>query len=175
MLRFHSEVNKEEGQPAPMQCWPPTARPRPRPHARGWPATQGQPVREASVARKGSNPQGRPAPLAGAVARRGGTCGHGRLRPACKGGSRPQAHPLVARRPQGAVAPAIGVAAPWQGGCRCARAAAVCVRVVVATTTAKMGQEGFSHYLLFSSLPLRKSYEIILEEFRYRDPSYGYQ
>ncbi|RZR73427.1 hypothetical protein BHM03_00023963 [Ensete ventricosum] len=31
----------------------------------------------------------------------------------------------------------------------------------------------FSHHLLFSALPLRKSCEIRLEEFRYRDPSSG--
>ncbi|RRT38618.1 hypothetical protein B296_00017967 [Ensete ventricosum] len=33
----------------------------------------------------------------------------------------------------------------------------------------------FGHPLLFSSLPLRKSYEIILEEFRCRDPLCGYR
>ncbi|RWW67955.1 hypothetical protein BHE74_00024557 [Ensete ventricosum] len=33
----------------------------------------------------------------------------------------------------------------------------------------------FSHHFLFSSLPLRKSYEIRLEEFRRRDPSCGYR
>ncbi|RWW81042.1 hypothetical protein BHE74_00010592 [Ensete ventricosum] len=32
----------------------------------------------------------------------------------------------------------------------------------------------FNHHLLFSSLPLRKSYEIKLEEFHYRDPLAGH-
>ncbi|RZS10162.1 hypothetical protein BHM03_00041331 [Ensete ventricosum] len=32
---------------------------------------------------------------------------------------------------------------------------------------------GFSHHLLFSSLPFYKSCEIRLEEFRYRDPSWA--
>ncbi|RWW41354.1 hypothetical protein BHE74_00053160 [Ensete ventricosum] len=63
LLRFRSEGNEEEGRPATT-----------RPHAR--PATDGQAAAKAS-------PQG-------AVARRGGACGHGMLRPARKGSSRPQ-------------------------------------------------------------------------------------
>ncbi|RWW55742.1 hypothetical protein BHE74_00037590 [Ensete ventricosum] len=64
---------------------------------------QSQPAREADDARRGSSPQGRPAPLAGVVARRGGAYGHGWLWPARRGGSRPRAHPLAARCPQGDV------------------------------------------------------------------------
>ncbi|RWV81161.1 hypothetical protein GW17_00057446, partial [Ensete ventricosum] len=47
------------------------------------PAThgQGQPAREAGVAHRGNSPQGRPAPLAGAAARRGSTCKHGSDQP----------------------------------------------------------------------------------------------
>ncbi|RZS15619.1 hypothetical protein BHM03_00047471 [Ensete ventricosum] len=65
LLHFLSKVSEEEGRPAPMQGRPPTARPRPRP------------------ARKRRSP-------AGAVARRGGACGHSELQPARKGGNRPQ-------------------------------------------------------------------------------------
>ncbi|RZS18712.1 hypothetical protein BHM03_00051021 [Ensete ventricosum] len=69
-------VRRRVNQPrlAPMQGRPPTAKPRPRPPVRGRPA----------AAR--ASPQGRPAPLTGATARRGG--------------SRPRAHLLATRRPQ---------------------------------------------------------------------------
>ncbi|RRT55969.1 hypothetical protein B296_00008877 [Ensete ventricosum] len=53
-----------------------------------------------SVLIAGYRSQGKQAPLVGATARRGSACGHGRLRPARRGGSRPRAHPLIARRPQ---------------------------------------------------------------------------
>ncbi|RZS08318.1 hypothetical protein BHM03_00039272 [Ensete ventricosum] len=66
---YQSQGSKEEGRPAPMQGRPPTARPRPRPPARGW----------LAVAR--ANPQGRPTLLVGVTARRGD--------------SHPRAHPLA--------------------------------------------------------------------------------
>ncbi|RWW44574.1 hypothetical protein BHE74_00049652 [Ensete ventricosum] len=97
---------------------PPTARPRLRPLARGLPAA----VR-ASL-------QGRPAPLAGAAAR--------------KGNSRLWAHLLAARRPQGAAANR-GGGVGRRGGCRWARTAAACVGVVAAVATTQMGQEGLGH------------------------------
>ncbi|RRT50194.1 hypothetical protein B296_00002494, partial [Ensete ventricosum] len=56
---------------------------------------QGQPAREANTTRRGRNPQGRPAPLMGVAARKGGACKHGRLRPARRSGCRPRAHPLA--------------------------------------------------------------------------------
>ncbi|RZS29018.1 hypothetical protein BHM03_00062686 [Ensete ventricosum] len=64
------------------------ARPRPRPPARGRPVAA-----RASL-------QGRLVPLPGLAAHRGGACGHGRLRPASRGGSRPGAHPFTALRSQ---------------------------------------------------------------------------
>ncbi|RZS17882.1 hypothetical protein BHM03_00050086 [Ensete ventricosum] len=85
LFHFHSEGSEEEGRPAtasPIQGRPPT------------------PAREASAAHSGSSPQGRPAPLTGAAARRGGACGHGRLWPAHRGDSRSWAHPLAVRRRQ---------------------------------------------------------------------------
>ncbi|RZS14449.1 hypothetical protein BHM03_00046158 [Ensete ventricosum] len=83
-------VRRRGGQPrlAPMQDRPPTARPQPRPPTRGQPA----------AAR--ASPQGRPTLLVGAAARMGNSYGHSQLRPARRGGSRPRAHPLAARRPQ---------------------------------------------------------------------------
>ncbi|RWW15012.1 hypothetical protein BHE74_00018367 [Ensete ventricosum] len=83
--------------PAPMQGRPPTAT-APCKGAAGF--GQGQPAREASTARRGSSPQGRPAPLVGVAARKGGACRHDRLRPARRGGYRLRAHPLVSRLPQ---------------------------------------------------------------------------
>ncbi|RWW09189.1 hypothetical protein GW17_00027335 [Ensete ventricosum] len=47
-----------------------------------------------------ASPQGRSAPLAGAVARRGSACRHDLLRPARRGDSRPRTHLLAARCPQ---------------------------------------------------------------------------
>ncbi|RWV87115.1 hypothetical protein GW17_00050928 [Ensete ventricosum] len=70
--------------PAPMQCRPATA----KALARG------------RLATARAIPQGRLTPLAGAAARRGGACGHGRLRPTRKGDSRPRAQSLTVRRPQ---------------------------------------------------------------------------
>ncbi|RRT49916.1 hypothetical protein B296_00021760 [Ensete ventricosum] len=61
------------------------------PHAGS--ATHGQAVASAS-------PQGRLVPLPGLAAHRGGACGHGRLRPTSRGGSRPRAHPFAALHPQ---------------------------------------------------------------------------
>ncbi|RWV99329.1 hypothetical protein GW17_00037768 [Ensete ventricosum] len=61
---------------------------------------QGQPAREAGVAHRRSNPQGRSVPFARAAAHWGDVCGNGRLRPARKGGSCPRGHLLVERRPQ---------------------------------------------------------------------------
>ncbi|RZS27663.1 hypothetical protein BHM03_00061179, partial [Ensete ventricosum] len=109
--------------------------------------SEGQPTRDVGAARRGSNQQGRPTLLAGAVAHRGGTCRHNRLQPDRRGGSRPQAHPLAARClqkgvgfrapvrgycPQPALPPvgAATPAAPWQGGCR-ARVATACAGVAV--------------------------------------------
>ncbi|RWV89470.1 hypothetical protein GW17_00048372 [Ensete ventricosum] len=65
------------------------------PCKRGAGCGEGQPAREVGVARRGSNPQGRPTPLAATTARRGGAYGHGRLQQARKGRSRPRAHPLA--------------------------------------------------------------------------------
>ncbi|RZS19767.1 hypothetical protein BHM03_00052207 [Ensete ventricosum] len=50
--------------------------------ARATACDQGQPVREADIARRDSSPQGRPTPLTGEAARRGGAYGHDRLQPA---------------------------------------------------------------------------------------------
>ncbi|RRT32923.1 hypothetical protein B296_00030885 [Ensete ventricosum] len=78
---------------------------------------KGQPAREADVAPKCSSSQGRPAPLAGATTRRGGACGHDRLRPANKGNTRKRGR--AAGRPQGAAAHGqpclVGVAASAAG------------------------------------------------------------
>ncbi|RRT33692.1 hypothetical protein B296_00048573, partial [Ensete ventricosum] len=76
------KVERRGRQPrlAPMQGWPPTARPRARPLARG------------RLAAAKASLQGRPAPLVGAAARRGD--------------SRPRAHPLAVRHPQRG--PAVG-------------------------------------------------------------------
>ncbi|RWW67213.1 hypothetical protein BHE74_00025360 [Ensete ventricosum] len=52
--------------------------------------------------------------------------------------------PRPALSPAGATAPIVGVAAPWQSGCRWARAVAASVGAVV-TATAKRGQEGLGH------------------------------
>ncbi|RWV85268.1 hypothetical protein GW17_00052952 [Ensete ventricosum] len=69
------EDSEEEGQPAtasPMQGWPPTAWPRPRPPARGGRRWLGQqPAREAGVARGGSSTQGRRLRAKPAGARKG--------------------------------------------------------------------------------------------------------
>ncbi|RWV85661.1 hypothetical protein GW17_00052531 [Ensete ventricosum] len=78
LLRFRSE-GSEEGRPALMQGWLATARPRPRPPARGRP-----PV--------------------GVAARRGGACKHDRLWPAHKGGSRWQCDARKGLSPLGRVA-----------------------------------------------------------------------
>ncbi|RRT41285.1 hypothetical protein B296_00043825 [Ensete ventricosum] len=92
-------ARRRGGQPrlAPMQGRPPTARPRLSPFARGLPAAA-----RASL-------QGRSALLAGAAARRGN--------------SGLRAHPLAARRPQGAVA-SRGGGVGRRGGCRRARTVA---------------------------------------------------
>ncbi|RRT79515.1 hypothetical protein B296_00010644 [Ensete ventricosum] len=66
-----------------MHDWPPTARSQSRPTARGWLAT----ARASPQWTSGASPQGRPAPLAEVVARRGDAYGHDRLRPARKGNS----------------------------------------------------------------------------------------
>ncbi|RRT39094.1 hypothetical protein B296_00009050 [Ensete ventricosum] len=73
------------------------------PHAgsttHGQAVARASPSREASTARRGSSPQGRSAPLTGVTARWGGACGHGRMRPTCRGGNRSRAHPLAAWHP----------------------------------------------------------------------------
>ncbi|RWV85350.1 hypothetical protein BHE74_00026100 [Ensete ventricosum] len=117
--------------------------------------SQGQPAREVGAAHRGSSPQGRPVTLAGVVALRSDAYGHNWLRPAHKGGSRSRAHPLTAqrlqrgpaeRRPQGAAAPTVGVATPWQGGCRLARAVVACAgAAATVAAAAQMGQEGLGH------------------------------
>ncbi|RRT66041.1 hypothetical protein B296_00005844 [Ensete ventricosum] len=90
LLYFSSEGSEEERRPTtatPMQGRPPTARPRPRPPCKGAVGCgQGLPIRDVDAARRGRSPQGRPMPLIRAETRRGG--------------SRPRAHPLTARRPQ---------------------------------------------------------------------------
>ncbi|RWW58400.1 hypothetical protein BHE74_00034736, partial [Ensete ventricosum] len=53
--------------------------------------------------------------------------------------------PRLALPPVGAATSTTGVAAPWQGGCRWARAVAACVGAATATTTAQMGQEWLGH------------------------------
>ncbi|RRT33506.1 hypothetical protein B296_00028072 [Ensete ventricosum] len=87
-LRFRSEGSEEEGQPATTN-----------PHARSATHGQGQPVREADTTRRDNSPQGRPAPLTGEAARRGGAYRHDRLRLAYRGGIRQRAHPLAAWHP----------------------------------------------------------------------------
>ncbi|RWW02922.1 hypothetical protein BHE74_00029200 [Ensete ventricosum] len=111
LLCFRNEVSEEEGQPA-------TASPHAGPVAHGKATakapckgatgcSQGQPIREASGARKG-----RQLPIGVALAGKSATCGHSRLqRSACKGGRLQDARkglPLA-----GVAASAVGVAAPW--------------------------------------------------------------
>ncbi|RWV86013.1 hypothetical protein GW17_00052138 [Ensete ventricosum] len=140
-----------------MQGWPPTTKPRPKPPARGrLPAARANPQgRPTTRTRGGGHSQGHQP--TGAAASRGDACKHK---------SHPRAQPLAAQRPQGAVlagrsvarghsylqqgthkglpparatAPAIRVAAPWQGGYRWAKAVVACVGAAAIT---HRGQEG---------------------------------
>ncbi|RZS15580.1 hypothetical protein BHM03_00047441 [Ensete ventricosum] len=123
LLRFRNEGSEEQGRPATAS-----------PHA-GL-ATHGQPPCRAGHPRPGrvqdlpaaarASPQGGPAAPAGAVARRGDA---GKHECSARKGLPPAASPISNR---GAM-PATEVAAPWQGGYRCAKAVAACAE---ATTTA---------------------------------------
>ncbi|RWW06324.1 hypothetical protein GW17_00030355 [Ensete ventricosum] len=103
-----SEPSKdsEKGRPAPMQGWPPTTRPRPRPPVRGW-----LPMARAS-------PKGRLAALT-----RGSTGGQKRRPQAQPAAGRPCRQQGRRRQPQGwppfgrATASGQGQPPPTQGDC----------------------------------------------------------
>ncbi|RWW28612.1 hypothetical protein GW17_00006899 [Ensete ventricosum] len=107
---------------------------------------QGQPKWETSGTRKGRRLQAEESPTGTTDCGQpvGATTAHGydRLRPARRGDNRPREQPLAARRPPlgwpalspaGAMTPAVGVAAPWQGGCQRARVAVACAGPAVVT------------------------------------------
>ncbi|RWW01782.1 hypothetical protein GW17_00035161 [Ensete ventricosum] len=107
LLHFRSEGNEEEGREAATN---PHVGPATHGQAKGpckgaIDCSQGQPAREADVARRGSSPHGRPTLLMGAAARRGGACEHDKLWPTRRGGSCPRAHSLAAQHPQRRPAP----------------------------------------------------------------------
>ncbi|RWW40175.1 hypothetical protein BHE74_00054434 [Ensete ventricosum] len=104
--------------PAPMQVRPPTVRSRQRP------------------TRKGGQRQGRQ-PLAGAAAHRGDTCGQKRCsKRGPTAGRRKELPPASSPVASRAAAPSTGVAAPWQGDCQQARAAAAYAGATTVTVAA---------------------------------------
>ncbi|RWV91397.1 hypothetical protein BHE74_00052931 [Ensete ventricosum] len=130
LLRFHSEGSKEEGRLAPTSPYAgPVAHGQAAAKAPCKGATgcnQGQPAREASDARRG------PRLLAEAPPPGTAACSATPARgPSCRMLAR-GCHPRPALPPAGATAPAAGVAAPWQGDCRWARATVACAGATAA-------------------------------------------